>query len=380
MIVKMIKEEWRKNSTLYRGRSFAAFPVTVFGFAFFWNYMTITYSTLSLDAVGTSLVVLSGFMGLAVGSMGFSSKDAFKNVLGKTNYLVYSSHTLPISRKKLFAEFLVKDIFYYLILVVIPISLGFLIPTNFALLPSFYDAIAVFLAGVLFSTLLTLSSLSLPSTGLVNYSRLDFLKPVANRSVLDLFRSSGGILKVVFSLVLLTIFYWTLVIHFPITSIFLNNPLLSYSVIVGLVSLSVYNWLNRFDSPEEYGYLPENVSSIVFSKEEAYLVVALPLSVLMVLASSLVYPGELLLAIVTAMATTAYNLAVAVRVTGLKPNEKLFHADIFLKYLLGIGAIIVPLLYFSVIYSREVLLPYVCLLFLAVLGVYRVLLQTNREI
>jgi len=378
MIVKMIKEEWRKNSTLYRGRSFAAFPLTVFAFAFFWNYMTITYSTLSMEAIGTSLVVLSGFMGLAVGSMGFSSKDAFKNVLGKTNYLVYSSHTLPVSRKKLFAEFLVKDIFYYLILVVIPISLGFLIPTNFALLPSFYDAIAVFLAGVLFSTVLTLSSLSLPSTGIVNYSRLNFLKPVANRSVLDLFRSSGGILKVIFSLVLLTIFYWTLVIHFPITSIFLNNPLLSYSVIVGLVSLSVYNWLNRFDSPEEYGYLPENMSSIVFSKEEAYLVVALPLSVLMVLASSLVYPGELLLAIVTAMATTAYNLSVAVRVTGLNPNEKLFQADIFLKYLLGIGAIVVPLLYFSIIYSREVLIPYMSLLFLATVGGYYVTLQTRK--
>lgn len=368
MILKIIKEEWRKNSTLYRGRSFAAFPVTIFAFAFLWNYMAVNYSTISINSIGTSLVVLSGFMGLAVGTIGFSSKGAFRNVLGKTNYLVYSSHTLPVSRKKLFAEFLVKDVFYYLVLVVIPVSLGFLIPTDFVIMSSFYDAIAVFMIGVLLSTALTLTSLSLPSIRVMNYSRLDFLTPIGARSVLDLFRSSGGILKVLFSLGLLTVFYWTLVIHFPMTGIFLNNPLLSYSVILGLLSLSVYNWLNRFDSMDEYGYLPEDIFSVVRSKEEAYLATAVPLSVLMVLISALIYPGEILLSVLTAICVTVYNMAVAVTVTGLKPNEKLFQADIFLKYLFGAGAIIVPLLYLSVIYSRFTAWIYLGVLFVAITG------------
>jgi hypothetical protein len=363
MIWKMIKEEWRKNSTLYRGRSFAAFPVTVFSFALIWNLFAVRFSTITIQTIGTSLEVLAAFLGIAVGSMGFSSKDAFKNTLGRTNYLVFSSHSLPVSKKRLFADFLVKDIFYYLVLVLIPVALGFLIPTNFAVMPSVYDAVALFIAGVFLSTALTASSLSLPSLGLFNYKRLDTLRPVADKSVLDLLRSSGGLTKIVFSLGILTGFYWTLVIYFPITNIFLNHPLLSYSVMIGMVNLSIYNWLNKFDGLEDYGHMPLDIFSIVNGKEQAYLAIAVPSAVLLVLISGYFYPGDLWLSLLTAVSTTVYNLAVAVMVTGLKPNEKLFQADVFLKYLFGIGIVIVPLLYLSIAYKPALLGEYlgICL-------------------
>ena len=371
MILKMIKEEWRKNSTLYKGRSFAAFPVTVFCFALLWNFAAINFSTISLDSVAMSFEVLAAFLGIAVGSMGFSSRDAFKNLLGRTNYLVYSSRTLPVSRKKLFADFLVKDIFYYMVLVILPVSLGFLIPTDFIILGSVLDGLGLFVLGVLASTVFTVSSLSLPSLGLVNYGRLNRLNPVADRSLIDVFRSSGGFFKVVFSLGILTGFYWVMVLYFPVTSIFLNNPLLSYSVMIGMLNLSIYNWLNRFDDLQDYGHLPLDIFSVVNGKEQAYMVLAVPLSIILVLISSYFYSGMVLLSLLTAVSTTVYNLGIAVMVTGLKPNERLFQADSFLKYLLGIGIVVIPLLYMSIILTSEIMGYYLGLTFFGYLvGLY----------
>jgi hypothetical protein len=380
MIREMIKEEWRKNSTLYRGRSFAAFPVTVFVFALIWNYMAVSFSTIGIDTIGTSLEVLAAFLGIAVGSMGFSSKDAFKNTLGRTNYLLFSSHTLPVSKKKLFADFLVKDVFYYMVLVLVPVSLGFLIPTDFLVIGSVYDAAALFVAGVFLSTAFTVSSLSLPSIKLLNYERLRFMRPAADKSVIDVLRSSGGVTKILFSLGILTGFYWTLVLYFPITNIFLNNPLLSYSVMIGMLNLSIYNWLNKFDSLEDYQHLPLDIFSVVNGKEQAYLFLAVPASVILVLISWYFYPGNLLLSLLTAVSTTVYNLAIAVMTTGLKPNEKLFQADVFLKYLFGIGIVVVPLLYMSIIFSPEILGYYLGLCLFGLLSGLYIYLQRDQVV
>ncbi|MFB6116437.1 MAG: hypothetical protein ABEK10_02885 [Candidatus Nanosalina sp.] len=379
MIKKMIREEFRKNSRLYRGRSFLVFPLVVFLFSLSWNYLVVELSTISFEMIGNSLVALAGLMGIAVGLSGFSGRDAFQNVLGDTNYLVFSSHTLPVSRKKLYAEFFLKDVFFYMFLVLIPLAAGFMIPTGFAIFPSLLDGLVLFFFGLLASSLLSLSSLSLPSLKLVDYSRLEFLEPVADKSVVDVFRSSGGFLKILFSLGVLTFFYWIMVLKFPLAAIFLENPLLSFSVMLGLLNLSIYNWLNRFDSTDGYSYLPLDRFQIAHSKEVSYLFLAVPLSVLIVLLSYLVYPGNLGLSILAAVSTTIYGMAVAVRVLGLEPNERLFHADVFLKYMLGMGALTVPLLYLSIIYSPRFIFHFLAVCGMGLTGGSFVMLRTERE-
>lgn len=379
MIKKMIREEWRKNSRLYRGRSFALFPVVVFIFSLSWNYLVVELSTISFEMIGNSMVALAGLMGVAVGLTGFSSRDAFENVLGDTNYLVFSSHTLPVSRKKLYAEFLLKDVFFYMFLILIPVSLGFLIPTGFTIVPRLFDGLGLFFFGLVGSTLISLSSVGLPSLGIMNYSRLSFLEPVAGKSIVDVFRSSGGFFKIIFSLGVLTFFYWVMVLNFPLAAIFLENPLLSFSVMLGLLNLSVYNWLNRFDSPGTYSYLPLDHFSIAHAKQVSYLVLAVPLSVLIILISYMVYPGNLVLSLLAAVSSTVYGMAVAIRVLGLEPNERLFHADIFLKYMLGIGALTVPLLYLSIIYRPAFLFHFMAVCGLGLTGGSFIMLKTERE-
>jgi hypothetical protein len=353
MIRKMLKEEWRKNSALYRGRSFAAFPLMVFAFSFGWSWISLNYSLITAEMLENSLMALSFFLGLGVGSIGFSSRGAFKNVLGETNYLVFSSHTLPVSKKKLFAEFLVKDLLMYFFLMIIPLSLGLLIPAGFSSIGAVATSSGLFLAAVLLGTVLTLSSVSLPSTGFLDYAKLSRYGPLTGKSLLDVIRSSGGLVKILFSLGVLTLFYWTLVLYYPVASIFLRNPLLSYGVMIGLLNLSIYNWLNRFDSLEEYIYLPMDAGKLLEAKKQAYLLLGVPLSVLMVMVSSYFYSGQVFLASLSAVSMTVYNVAVAEKLTGLKPNEKLFQADIFIKYLLLLGVLLVPLLYLTVIYTPE---------------------------
>ncbi len=379
MILKMIKEEWRKNSKLYRGRSFAAFPLLVLSFSAAWNFLVVNFSTISYEMIGDSLVALSALMGIAVGLTGFSSRDAFQNVLGRTNYLVFSSKTLPVSKKQLYLDYFVKDTFFYLTLIILPLSLGFLIPTGFAIWPRFLDSIALFLFGLVLSSVFALSSIELPSLKILSYRNLNFLDPVSRKSVIDVFRSSGGLFKIFFSLGVLTFFYWVMVLNFPLAAIFLENPLLSFSVIIGLLNLSIYNWLNRFDSIETYSYLPLDVLSIAYSKETSYLALALPLSYILVLVSYIIHPGNIYLSLLTVTSTTMYGMAVAVRVLGLSPNERLFQADIFLKYLTGVGSLLVPLLYMSVIYNVQIFLYYYALTWFGIISAFYIMARTKSK-
>jgi hypothetical protein len=361
MIRKMMVEEWRKNSSLYRGRSFAAFPVLVFLFSFGWSFSSINFSLISVEMLEQALKALSVFLGLGVGSIGFSGRDTLRNTLGESNYLIYSSHTLPVSRRKLFAAFLAKDLIFYLGLMVLPLSLGLLAVTGAGSLVAAGTAVGLFVVSVFAGTILTLSSLSVPVYRTLSYSRLKKINPLSAKSILDVSRSSGGLAKILFSMGVLSFFYWTLVIYYPLAYIFLTNPLVSYGLMLGLLSLSIYNWLNRFDNIEEYLYLPVNSERLLESKETAYLLVAIPFSAGLVLVSSVFYDGALLLALASTVSMTVYNLGVARRLTGLSPNRKLFETGTFIKYVTLIGLFLVPLLFLSIYRLENVLRPILAL-------------------
>ncbi|WP_414836284.1 hypothetical protein [Candidatus Nanohalococcus occultus] len=353
MIRRMIKEEWRTHSTLYRGASFATFPLVVAAFSLVFSWLTLTYSSLGPDALGTAITALGGFLGLMVGSIGFSSKDAMENVLGPMNLLIYSSRTLPISERRLVFDFLVKDVIYYTGLFLVPIAVGPLVFAGTALLADVAAMFGLFSAGLLLSLVVSRTTVTLPSTSLLSYRRLSFLSPLSKKSVLDLSRSSGGLIKILFSAGLLTGFYWFAVLNFPATRGLLSNPLLSFSVVIGTINLSIYNWINRYDTINEYSYLPVEENNLLDAKKEAYLFIAVPLTLFVVLASYVLYPQNLVVSIISAVSTTVFTLAVAAGLTGLEPNEKLFNSWIFLKFTLANSLVVVPLLIFTIIYRPE---------------------------
>lgn len=367
----MIKEEWRMHSTLYRGRSFATFPLVVFALAFSATFITGNYSALKTSTIGATLEGLALFIGLAVGSLGFSSRDAMKNVLGPMNLLVYSSRTLPISERKLLLDFLIKDVIYYSFLFLAPLTLGVLLPTGTSLLSSAVLVPLMFLGGLLASFLIARSSLRIPSRRLLSFEKTRKLGALTGKSILDLSRSSGGLLKVLFSFSVLFGFYWFAVLYFPITELFLTNPLLSFSVIVGILNLSVYNWVNRFDAASDYAHLPLDAERLLEAKKRAYLAIGVPLGTAFITASYFFYPGMLLLSIITGALTTFYTLGIASQLTKLSPNEKLFNSWVFTKYLFANSLVTIPLLILSINYNSTIFLGALLLVFVASLYLNR---------
>lgn len=127
LLRSMITEEWRMHTVLFGGRRFAAFPVFVALMAAGAAYL------LDLVGVGTETVtagiaVLVFIFGLNTGTVGFIGRDAMRNVLGDITLLVFTSRTLPVSRRRLLALFVLKDLAFYAVL--------FLVPVTLALVPS----------------------------------------------------------------------------------------------------------------------------------------------------------------------------------------------------------------------------------------------------
>jgi|GEM_PF-493987 len=353
MIRKMLKEEWRMHSNIYNAGHFASFPIMVFLITLTFSYLTLEYSTLDTSFLENFATALFAFIGLAVGSIGFSSRSAIKNVLGPVNLLVYSSRTLPISRKRLVLQYAIKDLIYYLGIVIIPVSLGIVLVAGLSVLPSLLIASAVFLSAMVVSIVFTRASKTrrvLPRWG---YSSESFL-PLACKSLLDLDRSAGGLFKVLFSFGIVTAFYWFVVLNFPIMDGLMNSPLLSFGLIAGILSLTVYNWLNRFDDLEDYAYLPLTKHELLKSKIQAFLALSMPLVVLSVLIGYVFYPVDLGVSLIAAVATTLYGLAIVVRLTGLKPNERFFDTWVFTKFCIANSIVVVPLLVFSVFYTGQI--------------------------
>lgn len=347
----MLLEEWRLQSSVFGGRRFAFFPVLVFLLSLGFSVAALRFSTLAGAALADGMNFLSVFLGLGAGAAALSSSDALENVLGPTNFLVYSSRTLPISRRRLFAYFIVSDLLYYTALFLVPLGTGLaaagVLTPRLLLMPVFFGA------GAVVSSVFAVSSLRSPGTP-VSYGVTG--RTMEDVSLVSLGRAAGGILKPVFSMGVVAGLFVGLTSYFPAAEVFLKNPSLSFSALAGITSLSVYNWLNRFDDPEDYAYLPVSQSQLIEAKQRAYTVVAGPLTlVFLVPFLAVSSPSSWVLSLVTAASTVTLTMGAASLITGLKPNSRLYDSAIFLKYLVLNSLFVVPLLALSVFYTPQLL-------------------------
>ncbi len=168
------------------------------------------------------------------------------------------------------------------------------------------------------------------------------------KDLLDLHRSEGGMGKIIFSYLFPLLILWFLL---SILMRFLpgSNFLVLFSLFLGIISSSVYNWLTEFDLFSSYSFLPVRVSSVVKSKLSSYSLINL-LSILILLAAALV-SGQaffLLPALMTLVSVSAYALAVTLYLTGLYPNVLLYNAKNFALYIAMISPVLLALMFLSV--------------------------------
>jgi hypothetical protein len=123
VFVEMLREEWRMHNTLFRGSHFASFPLLIALFTTGAVWVLGATGT-AVDTLFAGLHALVFVFGLHTGSIGFVGRDTLRNLLGDLTLLVFSARTLPLSQNRLLGIFVIKDVVYYAILFLVPMTLG----------------------------------------------------------------------------------------------------------------------------------------------------------------------------------------------------------------------------------------------------------------
>ncbi|EHK02295.1 hypothetical protein HRED_04884 [Candidatus Haloredivivus sp. G17] len=124
--------------------------------------LVTNFSTAPITDLGLLISAFGFFTGLAAGSIGFSSNDAAKNVLGDDNFIIFSSRTLPVRKSRLVLDFIVKDLAFYTGLYLLPVaSAATLASTELAIYSAYM--MGLFLVGLTLSLIAANSAVKIPS-------------------------------------------------------------------------------------------------------------------------------------------------------------------------------------------------------------------------
>lgn len=168
------------------------------------------------------------------------------------------------------------------------------------------------------------------------------------KDALDLTRSEGGAGKIVFSFLFPVLFIWIalFVLHRFIPAL---HSLIVFSLLLGVVSSTIYNWVTEFDLFTAYTFLPVEVSTVISAKLRSYaLLNVVSLAILFAAASGTGGLTLLPLALVVFVSVSFYAVAVTVYLTGLSPSIMLYNARVYGPYIALISPVLLFLLFVSI--------------------------------
>jgi hypothetical protein len=170
-----------------------------------------------------------------------------------------------------------------------------------------------------------------------------------SKDFLDFNRSEGGVGKIILSFLLPLGMIWVLINIF-IKFVPVLNLLIVFSIFLGTISTSFYNWFTQYDSFNFYAFLPIKVSKIIRGKVKSFVLINLvSLAVLVFVA---VWIGQLeyfVPALFSFVSISSYVLSITIYLTGLTPNILLYNAKIFSQYLLYISPMLLAMIFLSIV-------------------------------
>jgi hypothetical protein len=171
--------------------------------------------------------------------------------------------------------------------------------------------------------------------------------PVATKTMLDIHRSSGGVLKVFFSAGILSGVTASLVdLAGQITGIEPSVGI-SFGTILGLTGFTTYNWLTQADSVGSYLIYPLTVEDIFDAKFRAFSLLGPAVGLVFYLIALLWYGGTVSEAVVGAIllvGVAVYIFGTTVYLTGMSPDEFLFDSALFAVFGVALLVPLVPIL------------------------------------
>jgi hypothetical protein len=169
------------------------------------------------------------------------------------------------------------------------------------------------------------------------------------KDFLDFNRSEGGIGKIILSFLLPLSIIWVMIFVFLRFIPFLNLFII-FSVFLGIISSSFYNWFTEYDTFNFYAFLPIKVSTVMKSKVASYAVInTVSLAVLVVMALLMNQTAYFIPALCSFLSVSAYALSITLYLAGLSPNIMLYNAKIFLQYLLLISPALLVMVFLSLL-------------------------------
>lgn len=167
------------------------------------------------------------------------------------------------------------------------------------------------------------------------------------KSLFDVSRSSGGLVKVPFSAgIVLAIAVTTVEITGALTGR-PPAPGITMGSLLGLTSFTTYNWLTQFDELTSYLAYPLEITEVLRAKYRAFVVLGLPVGLAYYLLAMVWYRPPLLdlvAGISLLIGLQAYLFGVTVYLTGLRPSEFLFDTVLFTVFTMAVAVPLVPVL------------------------------------
>ncbi len=229
----------------------------------------------------------------------------------------------------------------------------YLLPYSFAADPSLVTAAASLLP-LLVATLLGVALFSPTIDGTLRKIEGRFkpwsnnlptaASPVAARTLLNIVRGSGGLIKLVVSATL--IFGFSLYLFILVGRHTAYDPHLGIGIasLLSLESVLVYTWLVQFDSFDEYAHLPMDANTLVYGKAIAFGVIAIPLAAVHYFIAALlldITPLDALLGGGVLLGLLVLFFGVTFALAQFEPHHRLLHP---VRFCLFIIAIFAPLL------------------------------------
>jgi hypothetical protein len=319
----MLKEEVRIHTKLFPAFFFYLFPFIAF-------FISLILALLINDVsfLAKLFLLIAFFVGFSSGAYGLQSREIFLRKFPHSNFLLYSYFAMPIKNEIILFALFLKEITFMFLWFLLPFLFGLFIFNPAIIL----NAIALFLFGnsitFFLSNIYNKKRIFYPSLAIIGlflllsfnilvqsflldmilfigmfalamktidleyftkkvfhedmFDRLvKFLKsPLLTKDFIDLKRSYG-FARIAISIIFPIITVYVLLAIFqkllgPAASLVVNANVF-YSLMLGMISLAVYDTMVEFDQWDYYSIFPLKKSDLIKSKLKSSLVIAVPM-------------------------------------------------------------------------------------------------------
>lgn len=188
------------------------------------------------------------------------------------------------------------------------------------------------------------------------YSKLESIYPKDNinsalvsKFLVDLFRSPGGIWKIIFSsgmIVISGISIILIVNKLLIPYEYETYPVL-FSTIISLTAYPIYTMIFRYDELDTYENLPISKKDIIKSKFITYLIISIPIIISYYAIMIIMYPSgfiSIVIGFTVIIGMLIYQFGILARIVKDKPLEFLFDGVLFSTYSFLMMSVMIPVL------------------------------------